>query len=86
MNYIILESQTTNGTTAVLTTIKSDRNEAEQEYHSKLSFAAVSVVPLHAVTMLSENGRVIKSEAYSHETQPTVEETPRATTKSTAKK
>ena len=74
MNYIIVESQTTNGTTAVLHTIKTDYFAAEAEYHSKLAYAAASAVPLHAVTMLTENGKMVKYEAYDHTPAPEAEE------------
>lgn len=74
MNYIIIESQTTNGTTAVLTSTKTDYFGAEQEYHTKLAYAAASTVPLHAVTMLTERGNIVKYECYSHETEPVTEE------------
>ena len=66
MNYIIVEAQTTNGTTAVISTVKSTYETAEQDYHSKLSFAAVSDVPLHSVTMLTERGSIVKYEVYDH--------------------
>ena len=74
MNYIIIESQTNNTTTAVLYTVKSDYFAAEAEYHSKLAYAAASEVPLHAVTMLTENGKMVKYECYDHRTPEVNEE------------
>ena len=74
MNYIIIESQTTNGTTSVGTVVKTNYNEAEQEYHRELMYAAVSAIPLHAVTMLTENGKMVKYEAYDHTPAPEAEE------------
>lgn len=74
-NYIIIEAQTTNGVTAVVPpVVKSNYNEAEQEYHTKLSYAAVSTVPLHAVTMLTENGKMVKYECYDHRQPEAVSE------------
>ena len=71
MNYIIIETQTADGVTAVVTPVVKDNfYDAEQEFHSKLSFAAVSSVPIHAVTMITERGNVVKHECYVH----TVEE------------
>lgn len=68
MNYIIIETQTTNGVTAVVPpVVKDDFYAAEQEYHNKLSYAAVSSVPIHAVTMITERGNVVKHECYIHE-------------------
>lgn len=67
MNYIIIETQTTNGVTAVVQPVVKDNfYDAEQEYHYKLSFAAVSTVPIHAVTMITERGNVVKHECYVH--------------------
>ena len=73
MNYIVIEQQTTNGTTAVLTTVKSNINEAEQQYHTVLAAAAVSQVPLHSASMLNERGQLIKYELFDH-TEPEPEE------------
>lgn len=74
MNYIIVETQTTNGVTAVVPpVVKSNYNEAEQEYHTKLAYAAVSQVGIHAVAMLTERGALAKHEAYIHEEEPTEE-------------
>ena len=88
MNYIIIESQTTDATTAVLAPgVKSTFETAEQEYHSRLSFAAVSSVHLHAVTMLTENGKMVKYQCYDHRVpeEPTEPEEPVETTRGVAK-
>ena len=66
MNYIIIEAQTTNGVTTVLQTVKNDYYKAEQEYHTKLAYAAVSSVHLHSVSMLTERGNLVKYELYDH--------------------
>lgn len=68
MNYVVVELQTTNGTTTVLTNSYSDRNTAEQKYHQVLSYAAVSTVEFHAASMLDQFGNVMKSECYTHQT------------------
>lgn len=74
MNYTIIEIQTTNGMTAVVTpVVKNNRFEAEQEFHSKLSYAAVSNVGIHAVAMLDTTGRVVKYEYYIHEAETAAE-------------
>lgn len=73
MKYIIIELQTTNGTMALDSTVKSTYETAEQEYHRRLMYAAVSSVHLHAVTILGENGKEIKHECYDHRV-PEVEE------------
>lgn len=68
MNYIILETQTNNGVTAIVTpTAYSDRNEAESIYHQKASAAATSNVEIHTVAFLTEDGRLVRqSECYRH--------------------
>ena len=75
MNYIIIESQTNGTTTSVLKTVKADYNEAEQQYHTVLAAAAVSNVEIHAATMLTENGKMVKYECYDHrQPEPVAEE------------
>lgn len=67
MNYIIIETQTADGVTAVVPAVVKDNFfAAEQEYHNKLSYAAVSSVPIHAVTMITERGNMVKHECYVH--------------------
>ena len=73
MNYIIIETQTMGTTTAVISVVKSTFETAEQEYHTKLAYAAVSNVPLHAVTMIGENGKEIKHTCYDHRPPATEE-------------
>lgn len=74
MDYIIIETQTTNGVTAVVPAVVKDNFfTAEQEYHNKLSYAAVSSVPIHAVTMITERGNVVKHECYVHEAEESAE-------------
>jgi len=65
--YAVIETQTTAGVmTALPTVVKASRDEAEQEYHSKLAFAAVSTVEIHAVSILNAEGQKIKGECYKH--------------------
>ena len=68
--YILLELQTTNGITSVITTTHTSRDEAEQKYHQILSYAAVSSVEFHAASMLDPLGSLIKNECYNHPVQP----------------
>lgn len=67
--YQIIEIQTTGNTSVVVTPIPSsaDRNEAESIYHQKMSFAAVSSVPVHSVVLLDEDGCVLMNGSYKHE-------------------
>ena len=64
--YIVIEMQTTTGSTAVISTAYSDINIAQQAFYSTCSFAVVSSVPVHTVMLVSETGRVIKCECFSH--------------------
>ena len=68
MMYIVLEIQTNeNGTVATLPPIiKDNRDEAESVYHSILSFAAVSALPMHAAILMTNEGREILHQAYTH--------------------
>ena len=72
--FIILEAQTNlDGTVGNILTGYENRDEAESKYHSVLSAAAISDLPLHSAFMLTNDAHVIKSECYRHE-QP--EQTP----------
>lgn len=65
---IIIEIQHSNdGTTAVLHEVVEGHNEAEQTYHNKLAYAAVSSIYEHSVVMLNERGERVKGETYYHE-------------------
>ena len=71
MNYIIIEAQTNGGITIFTTpVVKGSFFEAEQVYHKSLAAAAVSQVPLHAVSMLTERGQLVKYECYDHQEEP----------------
>lgn len=66
MNYIVIEMQTTDGTTAAITNTYATYPLAEQAYHTVLAAAAVSSVPLHSASMLTERGNLVKYECYDH--------------------
>lgn len=66
MSYIVIELQTTNGTTAALVNTYATRNEAEQKYHTILAAAAVSNVEIHAAVILTPDGMEIMNQAYHH--------------------
>lgn len=69
--YVVIELQTSNGTTSVLTDSYTDKPAAEQKYHQVLSFAAVSEVQIHAVCIMTADGYVMKNEVYYHNQEPT---------------
>ena len=65
--YILLEIQTENGTTSLLPALTyTDRYQAESEFYTKLSYAAVSEVDVHTVLLIDEHGNVLKREFYEH--------------------
>lgn len=64
--YIVIEIQAQGDTASTLTNVYTDRQTAENKYHTVLAAAAVSNVPVHSVTMMNEFGFVIKSEYYKH--------------------
>ena len=47
-----------------------DRNKAEAKYHSILSGASISKLPIHSAVMLTSEGYYLKSEHYEHEIEP----------------
>lgn len=64
--YLVIELQTTAGQTANIVTAYTDRNTAEQAYHSILASAAVSSVDVHTAIMVDEYGISLKREFYDH--------------------
>lgn len=75
MNYVIIETQTTDGTTAVLQFVENNLNDALAKYFEKCAAAARSSVPLHAVSLITENGVPVKDrhEAFDHTPAPVEE-------------
>jgi len=76
MTYIILETQTTNGVTAIVPPLTyTDRNEAESKFHQILASAATSNIEEHTAIILTNDGRLVRpSECYRHMSQSTPEE------------
>lgn len=64
MNYIVIEMQTTGETTLTLVNTYDNYPQAEQKYHTVLAAAAVSTVPLHSASMLTERGNLAKHVCY----------------------
>ncbi len=69
MKYIVIELQTTNGTTGNFVFAFDSLADAEAKYHEILSYAAKSAVAVHACVMLGIDGFEIKHECYMHEEQ-----------------
>ena len=65
--FVVLELQRSGESSlATLTDTFVDQDMAEQKYHTILAAAAVSQIGLHSAVMLTEDGRVLKSESYRH--------------------
>lgn len=65
MNYIIIEAQTSNGTTAIVTpAVYSDVVEAEAVFLEKCAAARRSGLDAHSVTLLDQEGAVKARKCY----------------------
>ena len=66
--YIVYEVQTdSEGHSAHLPPVdKTDVNEAWGVFYQKLASAATSSVPVHAVFLLTADGRMIQSKTFMH--------------------
>lgn len=65
--YLVIEIQKSNdGNLSHLESVHATLPEAEQKYHTVLSFAAVSNVDVHSAVMLDDTGTRIKGETYYH--------------------
>lgn len=69
--YIVIEIQNTNGSVSTLTWQYGTLNEAQSKYHTILSAAAISSVPIHTAVILTHEGNLIAHESYYHETEVT---------------
>ena len=69
MNYVIIEMQTTNGTTAVVTPASySDAITAEAAFLQKCVYARQSGLDTHSVTLLNQNGQIVARKCYEGRT------------------
>ena len=66
--YVINEYQTdAAGNTAIVTPATSnDTNEAESIFYTRVAAAAISNVPVHAVTLETAEGFQVKTACYKH--------------------
>lgn len=64
---IVVEIQKTESLAITPPTIYDNDNQAEAAYHTALSAAAVSTVPVHSVVMLNEIGELVKRQTYYHQ-------------------
>jgi hypothetical protein len=66
MNYIIIESQTSNGSTAVVAPIPvySDAIEAEAVFLEKCAYARRSGLDCHTVVLMDEEGKQLARKTF----------------------
>lgn len=65
MNYIIIEAQTSNNTTAIVTpAVYSDPVEAEAVFLEKCAAARRSGLDMHSVSLLSQDGKVVARKSF----------------------
>lgn len=76
MYYIFEIQQYQDGSFGHLVHWGETRNQAESKYHEVLAAAAVSGLPKHSATLLSEEGFPLDNKVYRHEVQPTPEPQP----------
>lgn len=67
--YIVIELQTTNGTTGNFVFAFADLADAYAKYYSILSSAAKSSVELHTVLILTADGSIVRSERFDRREQ-----------------
>lgn len=71
--FIVLEIQKSSdepGGVATLIHAYADKNSAESAYHGVLAAAAISSVPVHSAVLLTDDGRWLRTESYTHVQQP----------------
>lgn len=65
MNYVIIEQQTTNGATSIVTPATYDNAiQAEAAFLQKASYARVSNLDCHSVVLLDEDSKVIARKSF----------------------
>ena len=68
--YIVIELQTNaDNTVSNLVWAYTTREQAFSKYHSVLSAAAVSALPVHAAVILDNKGLQIAAQAFEHEVE-----------------
>ena len=68
MNYVIIEMQTINGSTAVVPpVVYSDEINAEAAFLEKCMYARRSGLDVHCVSLLNQEGQVVARKCYKTE-------------------
>ena len=67
MKYVVIEMQTyIDGTFGNLSWMFDDYNQAASKFHSVLTNAAISNLPVHTCVLLGNEGTVFDVRAYQH--------------------
>lgn len=65
--FVVIEIQkNAEGVVGNIVTAHETQAEAEAKYHSVLAAAAVSSLPVHSATLLSEEGFSVANQCYKH--------------------
>lgn len=65
MNYVIIEQQTTNGSTSIVTPATYDNLiQAEAAFLQKASYARLSGLDCHSVVLLDQEGKPIARKSF----------------------
>ena len=77
MIYIVLEIRKCEDGSDVqtLTSSYTDKNRADNKFHTVMANAAISTFPVHSCIMMTESGTPIRYDSYTHE-QPEPEPEP----------
>ncbi len=66
--YIVIEIQTnTDKTVGTVVNTYEDQRDAESKYHTILSYAAKSNLPMHSAVILTNDGMGYAGQCYTHE-------------------
>lgn len=66
--YIVIEIQRSGeDTLAYLVSTHTNINDAYSKFYLVLSAAAISTIPIHGATMLTETGEIVANEYFRHE-------------------
>lgn len=70
MNYVIIEAQTSNGITAIVSpVVYSDAITAEATFLEKCAYARRSGLECHSVALLDQTGKVVARKSFETEVQ-----------------
>ncbi len=65
--FLVIEIQKHSDSQLIPTlTTWATKEEAENKYHTVLSYAAVSEVPIHSAVVLDETGCILRNKSYNH--------------------